>query len=64
MSLRGAGHDRYFAFEIAHRLLLFRWRTERPAHYARLLFGTTKGMSLKSSRLASAAGSAKSSCLE
>jgi hypothetical protein len=21
---------------IAHRLLLFRWRTERPAHYARL----------------------------
>jgi hypothetical protein len=37
MSLRGAGHDRYFAFEIAHRLLLFRWRTERPAHYARLL---------------------------
>ena len=39
MSLRGAGHDRYFAFEIAHRLLLFRWRTERPAHYARLLSG-------------------------
>ena len=37
MSLRGAGHDRYFAFEIAHRLLLFRWRTERPTHYARLL---------------------------